>query len=85
MAGGRKKGDSRGRRLGTGLDITAGVVLSAGFSLITSALAGLYLGIALDRRRGSALFAPIGLLLGLLAGLHRTYILFSKVAKRKGH
>jgi F0F1-type ATP synthase assembly protein I len=65
------------------MGMSAGVVFSAGFSLVFSAFAGLAIGIALDRRGGRTLFAPIGLLLGLLAGFHRLYVAFRVVAKRK--
>lgn len=64
-----------------GIDLTAGVVFSAGFSVIASTFAGLYLGIALDRGRQGTLFAPIGLIFGLLAGFHRVYLLFKQVAR----
>ncbi len=67
-----------------GLDVTAGVILGAGFSLVASTLAGYLIGTWVDRSGGSALFAPIGLILGLLAGIHRLFTLFRGVAGGKG-
>lgn len=82
------KSDADGKR-GTkprtpksGLDLSAGMILGAGFSLTASTLAGYLIGTWVARSGGSALFAPAGLILGLLAGLHRLYVLFRGVARK---
>lgn len=63
--------------------ITAGLILSLGFSLVASALIGLYLGSLLDRTAQNKVFTPIGLLLGLAAGFHRAWILIRSITKKK--
>ncbi|QUL99070.1 MAG: AtpZ/AtpI family protein [Candidatus Fermentithermobacillus carboniphilus] len=60
----------------------AAFVLTLGFSLITSALLGLYLGSILDRQRPHKVLTPIGFLLGLLVGFHRAWLLIKDFMKR---
>lgn len=83
MGGGRRDGYEREGDEAPA-NFVAGAVLSAGFSVLASAVGGLCVGIALDKRGGGTHFAPAGLLVGLLVGFHRVYILFRQIAKRKG-
>lgn len=57
-------------------------ILSMGFELAISALAGLYLGSLVDRNRGGVLFAPAGLIAGLLVGFHRAYMLVRSAMRK---
>jgi len=67
-----------------GPPMRAAVMLSLGFQLLTSALAGFIAGAFIDRLRTTRWAAPTGLLVGLVAGFHRAYLLVkSTIAKRK--
>ncbi|HHY17975.1 MAG TPA: hypothetical protein GX524_07830 [Firmicutes bacterium] len=62
----------------------AGIIFSLGFSLIASALLGLYIGSLMDKGSSSHIYTPIGLIVGLIVGFHRSYLTIrGLVAKKK--
>ncbi len=74
---GKRDGSGQGPVFG------AAAVLSLGFQLVASALAGLYLGSLLDKGRLGPVFAPVGFLLGVLIGFQRAYALVKSTVRRR--
>jgi F0F1-type ATP synthase assembly protein I len=61
----------------------AGAILGLGFSLVGSALLGLYLGSLLDKNSPTRVYTPIGLIFGLLVGFHRAWIIVQGIMKKR--
>ncbi|HHY11526.1 MAG TPA: hypothetical protein GX529_02740 [Firmicutes bacterium] len=71
-----KKSDS-------GLLLAAGVVLSLGFSLIGSALLGMYIGSLMDKGSSTNVYTPVGLIVGLIVGFHRSWVIVRSLIKKR--